>query len=101
MEQNVNKRNMPARGLVFFAQLCVLAAFVCFFAYLVLPQLASAQEVDKQIAAVEAEIAEQEAAQAALLLETDYLGSDSFIEKMAREQLNMIRKDEIVFVITR
>jgi len=101
MEQDTKKRNTPAKGFTFVAQLCALVGFACFFTYLALSQVASVQAVEAQIITVEAEIAREKAVQAELLLESDYIGSDAFFEKMARERLNMIRKDEIVFVIKR
>jgi len=101
MAQNEKKRNIAAKGITFIVQLCALVVFMCFFSYLALSQVASVRHVETQIAAVEEEIMLAQAEQDVLLREADYIGSDAFFEKMAREWLGMVRRDEIVYIISR
>ena len=99
MEKSAKRALVKSFGVV--VRLCAIAFFVCLFAYLTLTQLSSVKEVEAQISAVQKDIAYEESVKSDLLKQADYLGSDVFIEKVARERLQMIRKDEILFVVNR
>ena len=101
MEQEPKKRGLFARGAVFTMQAVLLAGFIALFSYVILTQFAPLTDLNAEITMVEADIAREEAAREDLSRQADYIGSDAFIERIARERLHMIKKDEILFVIDR
>jgi len=100
MEQP-KKKSFFARSTVFVMQVALLAGFIALFSYAVMKQVAPLREVNAEIALVEADITREDAIREDLSRQADYIGSDAYIEKIARERLRMIKKDEIVYVIDR
>jgi len=98
-EGNVKRTATKNAGVAL--RLAAAAGFVCLFAYLALSQLATAYSVEAKIAAVQSQIAYEESVKAELEKKKDMLGSDAFIEQMARENFQMVFKDEIVFAVSR
>ena len=78
--------------------------FLLFWAVLILSfiagisiQLEQFEAYNAQAAHIRSLIEAEGAKNAALNLDKSYYESDAFIEKIAREQLNLIRPDEILF----
>ncbi|MDO4300897.1 MAG: septum formation initiator family protein [Clostridia bacterium] len=78
-------------AIVMIIMICIFAAALC-YQYLVHLQLdAARQEVDIQIAEAKAE-------SAALTKQYENQDSPEFIEKVAREKLNMVYPSELVYI---
>ena len=90
-----------AKGFWFTMQVCALGGFVCLFSYIALSQIAPLRGIEAEIATAQKALAEGLAVQEDLQRQADYAGSDAFMEKLAREKLQMIKPDEIKFIINR
>ena len=56
------------------------------------------QEVKEELAAVTAEIKEEENKQLDFETRKEYYTSDTYIEQVAREQLGMVKPNEIIYI---
>ena len=67
------------------------------FSGLIVNQASRYNQIRDQLNHVEAEIAREVAIYEHLRLQIDFFDSDAYIERLAREQLGMVRPNEIVF----
>gem|GEM_PF-760329 len=101
LKQSTKRNGLWAKGFWFIMQVCALTGFVCLFAWIAFSQMAPLRGIEAEIAVLQNQIAEGEAVKEDLQRQADYAGSDAFMEKMAREKLQMIKPDEIKFIINR
>jgi len=88
------KKSMLKRLLKLFT----LLGFVAFFSAIVLTNYRSIVSLDAQLNGINDQIAKGEEEKLALDRDQAYYESDEFIEKIAREQLGLIKRDEIIFI---
>ena len=75
-----------------------LLVFVCAVFVGVGKQAVRYQEVKEEMAVVTAEIEEEQEKQLTFETRKEYYTSDSYIEQVAREQLGMIKPNEIIYI---
>ena len=75
-----------------------LLVFVCAVFVGVVKQAVRYQEVKEEMAVVTAEIEEEQEKQLTFETRKEYYTSDSYIEQVAREQLGMIKPNEIIYI---
>ncbi len=75
-----------------------LVAILTYFAYLAIGQQKIINLKDAEYDKIEAKIAEETRMNDDLKKEKDNIDSDEYIEKTAREKLNMVKKNERVYV---
>ena len=75
-----------------------LLVFVCAVFVGVGKQAVRYQEVKEELAAVTAEIKEEENKQLDFETRKEYYTSDIYIEQVAREQLGMVKPNEIIYI---
>ena len=100
--EEVKKRPLWLRIPIFGAkaifQLFLWIAIIAFFAYISYSNVLKLNELHSIEASVQSEIDLENKKTADLQKEQEYQKSDAFIEKIAREQLGLIKKDEILFI---
>ena len=89
------KKSRKASSL--FVRLFLLV-FVCAVFVGVGKQAVRYQEVKEELAAVTAEIKEEENKQLDFETRKEYYTSDTYIEQVAREQLGMVKPNEIIYI---
>ena len=90
-------KDKPKKRRIHFTFFIVLAMFV----YAVVMILNQSQVINEQKEQQEALLRQKESLEAeihALENELEYIGSDEYIEQMARERLGWVKEDEIKFV---
>lgn len=100
---NKNKKNKTNENSVKNRKNNILFAFVIsiILIFMVCVLYAQAQEkleLDNQIQAINEEINKAEDTTKRLQEQMDYQDSDEFVEELARERLNLVMPNEIVFV---
>ena len=75
-----------------------LLVFVCAVSVGIGKQAIRYQEVKAELAVVTAEIEEQQEKQLDFETRREYYTSDSYIEQVAREQLGMVKPNEIIYI---
>lgn len=75
-----------------------LLVFVCAVFVGVGKQAVRYQEVQEEMAVVTAEIEAEQEKQLTFETRKEYYTSDSYIEQVAREQLGMIKPNEIIYI---
>lgn len=81
----------------------IITCFICLFFISVTSVFSYGQYQEyKQLKQAETEIqekiAKEKEKQALLLLEKEYNLTDSYVEKIAREKLRLVKSDEIIFL---
>ncbi len=87
---NYNKRAM------YFIILVVILFFGIFIAQIT-NSFYKNQDLERQVKSLEKQIEAEQARQLDLLEEQNYVNSKQFIEDTAREKLNLLYEDEIIF----
>ncbi len=95
MKGEVKKRNRSKENLIFaFCLICILAIFAG-------PLYCAAEkrfELEQQISDIAAQSADAVKYNNELKDRIKYSDEDEYVEKIAREQLNMVKADEILFI---
>ena len=90
-----NKRSRNASSLFVRAFLLV---FICTVSVGIGKQALRYQEVKEDLAVVTAEIEAEKEKQMNFETRREYYTSDSYIEQVAREQLGMVKPNEIIYI---
>ena len=93
------KISKSKKGVKFMVQMLVWAFIVAFFAYFSYQNIIKLYQVKANAASIQKQIDAETAHTADIQKEMEYQESDAFIEKVAREQLGLVKPDEIVFVV--
>lgn len=75
-----------------------MLAFVAAISVGIVKQALRYQELQEELAVVTAAIAEEEEKKLDFDSRKEYYNSDSYIEQIAREQLGMVKPNEIIFI---
>ena len=90
------KPDNKIRTNVFFA--CIVTVMCGFFVAIVSVQIQRDNILDAKISALQEDINRQKEEGEALEKQIKFRDSDEFVEKIARERLNLVKPNEIVFV---
>lgn len=96
MKKNGLKKKLTLRARMFIA---FWALLLCSFAVAISLQMASFNKLGAEEDRIRALIEDEDTRTAKLKNDMDYYESDAFVEKIAREQLDLIRQDEYLFYI--
>ena len=91
-----NMRRFTKTSDIFFK--CFLAVFLCMVVLGVGKGAADYRSIKADRAAVTAEIKKEQRKQQDHKKQQEYYNSDSYIEKIAREQLGMVKPNEIIYI---
>lgn len=94
-EQNEETKK-GKKGIKFY--LFFIMGIILFFSGAICMQLQKRNDYDEQIKQLEYEINKQNEINEELKRQNEYQDSDEFIEKIAREQLGMIKPNEKIFI---
>ena len=94
-QKNKNKKSKKISGL--FLRVFVLV-FVVAVAVGIGRQAARYQEVKDETASVAAQVKEEKEKQQEFEARREYYTSDAYIEQIAREQLGMVKSNEILYI---
>jgi len=99
-KNETNEKDVPRKrtGVKFLLQFIILVFFAAFFGAVTFSNLNIYNGFKAQISGIRAEIDRAEERKKSLTKDQSYYSSDEFVEKIAREQLGLIRKDEIIFI---
>lgn len=88
----MNKRGKPGIWAL------ILAAFFLYFCYVLIDQQKVILARESEIARMKEKIGEEQAINEELTKQREIINSDKYVEKIAREKLGMVRKEERVFI---
>lgn len=92
-----NKKHKKShRGNILFV-ICIMIC-VCVMLCVISVQAQQKLEYDTEIQALQEEISKANEKSTKLQEQIEYQDSDEFIEELARERLNLVKSNEIVFV---
>jgi cell division protein FtsB len=92
------ERRFVGRSAWLGLKIAIWAAILLFFAYLSYLNLQRLDQTKAVQAGVQREIDAENEKTAALQAELAYQESDAYYEKVAREQLGLVKSDEIIFI---
>ncbi|MFV0315060.1 MAG: FtsB family cell division protein [Anaerotignum sp.] len=75
-----------------------LAVFICSVGVGVVSRVKAYEEIKQERLEISAQIEEEKQKQQEYEKDKEYYNSDSYIEKIAREQLGMIKSNEVLYV---
>lgn len=91
-EERVNKRKRPGLGALIFL------AFVIYFSVTLINQQKLLDVKKAQYESLRSKISQESQTYRELLDDFEMIGTDKYIEKIAREKLGMVKNNEKVFV---
>jgi|LSQX01.2.fsa_nt_gb cell division protein FtsL len=89
----MNKRKKPAWGLVL-----ITGVFVLYLGVVLVKQQSMMYDQQLYMDDIQAKIKQEEALKQELLKQEEKVNSDEFVEKIAREELGMVKPGERIFV---
>lgn len=78
--------------------MCFMIVFLCAVGFNLYSQAKTIYELKQEAVAINSQIDDEKKKNLELSVNQDYYTSDAYIEKVAREQLGLIKPDEIEFV---
>lgn len=88
----MNKRGKPGIWAL------ILAVFFLYFCYVLIDQQKVILARESEIARMKEKIGEEQAINEELTKQREIINSDEYVEKIAREKLGMVKKEERVFI---
>ena len=98
MAMGKRKRTKKSRKASSLFVRVFLLVFVCTVAVGVGKQAIRYQELQEELAVVTAEIEEEQEKQLNFETRREFYHSDTYIEQVAREQLGMVKPNEIIYI---
>ena len=97
MAQRKRRRRKGQNSKGVYCILCVILILFAGVAFQSVQLNAKAQDYEKQITKLEKQIEEEEQEKKNLAKQEEYMQTDEYIKETAKEKLNLVEKDEIVF----
>lgn len=88
----MNKRGKPSIWAL------ILAVFFLYFCYVLIDQQKVIMARESEIARIQEKIGEEQMTNEELTKQREIINSDEYVEKVAREKLGMVKKEERIFI---
>lgn len=95
-KNNVQNRKQKKKNSIWFTGFFFAILFCTFFG--VFGNVQRHQSLLREKTSIESQITAQEELQLAYELQKEYLRSDVYIEQIAREQLGMVKPNEVLYI---